>query len=129
MPWDRAITSTLYTTDRERRLLQEIALGIGGWRIVESLGLDVEVCHLNEGHAAMVVLARARNFMLARKTTFEEALWATRPGNVFTTHTPVDAAFDRFDPDLFAHYVRPRPGNARDFSPAAHVPGTQKSRG
>ncbi|MGE5193344.1 MAG: alpha-glucan family phosphorylase [Deltaproteobacteria bacterium] len=104
-PWDRAITSTLYTTDRERRFLQEIALGIGGWLVVASLGLDVEVCHLNEGHAAMVVLARARSFMLRGQTTFEEALWATRPGNVFTTHTPVEVAFDRFDPDLFAHYA------------------------
>jgi len=108
-PWDRAITSTLYTTDPERRLLQEIALGIGGWRIIEALGLDVEVCHLNEGHAAMVVLARARNFMLRAKMAFEESLWATRPGNVFTTHTPVEAAFDRFDPDLLAHYAARAP--------------------
>ena len=109
IPWDRAITSTLYTTDGERRFLQEIALGIGGWLVVESLGLDVDVCHLNEGHAAMVVLARAASFMQRTRTTFEEALWATRPGNVFTTHTPVEAAFDRFDPKMFAHYAARMP--------------------
>ncbi len=104
-PWDRAITSTLYTTDRERRLLQEIVLGIGGWRVIESLGLDVDVCHLNEGHAAFAVLARAHSFMRRAGATFEESLRATRPGNVFTTHTPVDAAFDRFEPELLAHYA------------------------
>lgn len=103
--WDRAITSTLYTPDPERRFLQEIALGLGGWRIIEELGLDVEVCHLNEGHAAFVVLARARSFMQKEGVEFAEALTATRAGNVFTTHTPVDAAFDRFAPELFAHYV------------------------
>jgi starch phosphorylase len=104
-PWDRVITATLYTTERERRLLQEMVLGVGGWLIIESLGLDVEVCHLNEGHAAMAVLARARSFAQRTGTTFEESLRATRPGNVFTTHTPVEAAFDRFDPDLLTHYA------------------------
>lgn len=102
--WDRAITSTLYTTDRERRFLQEISLGIGGWLVIQALGLNVDVCHLNEGHAAMVVLARARTFMQQNNATFEESLWATRSGNVFTTHTPVEAGFDRFDPALLAHY-------------------------
>ncbi len=108
-PGDRAITATLYTTDRERRFLQEVVLGLGGWRIIESLGLDIEVCHLNEGHAAMVVLARAESFMRSAQVRFEESLWATRLGNVFTTHTPVEAAFDRYDPALVAHYAAPVP--------------------
>ena len=95
-PWDRAITSTLYTTDAERRLLQEIALGIGGWRIVESLGLAVEVCHLNEGHAAMVILAGARSFMQRTRTTFEESLWASRESQTHGTTNSGTCWFLRF---------------------------------
>ena len=105
-PWDRAITAHLYAAGQETRLLQELVLGVGGWRLVEKLGLEPEVCHLNEGHAAFAVLARAQSF--ARKTglPFSDALRATRAGNVFTTHTPVDAAFDRFPPALLAKYAR-----------------------
>ncbi len=69
---------------------------MGGWRLVQALGLGVEVCHLNEGHAAFVVIERARQFMARHETTFREALWATRAGNVFTTHTAVPAGFDTF---------------------------------
>ena len=65
-------------------------------RMLEALGLDVDICHLNEGHAAFVVVERARHFMQRHGTTFREALWATRAGNVFTTHTAVPAGFDAF---------------------------------
>jgi starch phosphorylase len=70
------------------------------------LGLHPEVCHLNEGHAAFVVLARARSFMEEHNQPFETALAATRAGNLFTTHTAVEAGFDRFHPDLIAKYLR-----------------------
>jgi starch phosphorylase len=106
-PWDRGITSTLYASARESRLLQELVLGVGGWRLLRRLGIEVEVCHLNEGHAAFAVVARAADFSLSHSIPFAAALRATRAGTVFTTHTPVEAAFDRFDPALVRHVTRP----------------------
>jgi starch phosphorylase len=105
-PVDRGITGKLYDTGTEIRLLQEIVLGVGGWRVVEALALEVEICHMNEGHAAFAVLERARSYMRRSGLSFWEALWATRPGNLFTTHTPVAAGFDRFPADLLAKYAR-----------------------
>jgi starch phosphorylase len=101
----RGITSQLYGGDAEMRLKQEIVLGIGGWRLLATLGLKPEVCHLNEGHAAFAVLERARAYMTAHKTSFDLALTVTRAGNVFTTHTAVTAGFDRFAPDLMHKYL------------------------
>ncbi len=99
-PARRGITSELYGGGQELRLNQELVLGIGGWRLLQALGITPEVCHLNEGHAAFVVLERARAFMEATKQPFGAALTATRAGNIFTTHTAVDAGFDRFPPAL-----------------------------
>ena len=104
-PWDRAITANLYAPGQERRLIQEIVLGIGGWQALEMMGIEPDVCHLNEGHAAFVILARAYSFMLKNGCSPSVALWATRAGNVFTTHTPVEAGFDRFDRDLIRKYA------------------------
>ncbi len=104
-PTDRGITSKLYGGGQELRLVQEIALGIGGWRVINALGLDIDVCHLNEGHAAFVTLERARNFMQNNNVDFWQALWSTRAGNVFTTHTPVTAGFDTFEPELILKYA------------------------
>ena len=101
---DRGITSKLYGGGEEMRLVQEIVLGIGGWRLIEALRLEIDICHLNEGHAAFVTLERARCFMEQQQVDFRQALWATRPGNLFTTHTPVAAGFDTFSPDLLAKY-------------------------
>jgi len=105
-PWDRAITANLYAPGLERRLIQEIVLGIGGWQVLEKLGIEPEVCHLNEGHAAFVVLARAYSFMKKAGCSLAAALWATRAGNVFTTHTPVEAGFDHFDRALVDKYAK-----------------------
>ncbi|MEJ2699132.1 MAG: alpha-glucan family phosphorylase, partial [Desulfuromonadales bacterium] len=105
-PVDRGITGKLYGGGQEMRLVQEITLGIGGWRIIQALALDVEVCHLNEGHAAFVTLERARTFMQRHHLTFREALWATRPGNLFTTHTPVAAGFDTYSRELIEKYAQ-----------------------
>ena len=105
-PADRGITGQLYGGGKETRLAQEIVLGIGGWRTLEALGIKPCVCHLNEGHAALVTLERARAFMRDHGVGFWEALWTTRAGNVFTTHTPVAAAFDTFPVDLLAQYGR-----------------------
>lgn len=104
-PAARAITSELYGGGPERRLQQELVLGIGGWRLLRALDLEPEVCHLNEGHAAFAVLERARCFATDHGCSFEVALSATRAGNIFTTHTPVEAGFDRFAPELVAHYL------------------------
>ncbi len=103
----RGITSELYGGDAEMRLKQEMVLGIGGWRLLRALGLQPEVCHLNEGHAAFAVLERARSYMVDHKTSFDLAMTVTRPGNLFTTHTAVAAGFDRFDPELMRKYLRP----------------------
>ena len=102
----RGISSELYGGDSEMRLKQEIVLGIGGWRLLRALGLQPEVCHLNEGHAAFAVLERARSYMEDHKTSFDLALTVTRSGNLFTTHTAVAAGFDRFDPELMRKYLR-----------------------
>jgi starch phosphorylase len=104
-PVDQAITAELYGGGQEMRLLQEIVLGIGGWRLLEALEVKPEICHLNEGHAAFVALERIRTFQEEYRVTFEAALWATRAGNVFTTHTPVSAGFDRFSPELIDQYL------------------------
>lgn len=104
-PPHRGITSELYGGDSELRLKQELILGIGGWRLLMALGIKPEVCHLNEGHAAFAVLERASCFMKEHQVPFDVALAATRPGNLFTTHTAVPAGFDRFSPALVEQYL------------------------
>jgi glycogen phosphorylase len=104
-PVHRGITSELYGGGPELRLKQEMLLGIGGWRLFAELGIRPEVCHLNEGHAALAVLERARSFMQESGQPFEVALAVTRAGNVFTTHTAVAAGFDRFSPALIDQYL------------------------
>ena len=104
-PARRGITSELYGGGPELRLNQELVLGIGGWRLLNALGIKPEVCHLNEGHAAFAVLERARTFMEETGQPFEVALASTRAGNLFTTHTPVAAGFDRFAPALIEQYL------------------------
>lgn len=106
-PSDRGITNQLYGGDREMRLQQEMALGIGGWRALTALGLRPQVCHLNEGHAAFAVLERARSLAAEAGCTFWEALAASATGNVFTTHTPLPAGFDLFPPELIARCFAP----------------------
>jgi len=101
----RGITSELYGGDAEMRLKQEIVLGIGGWRLLRAVGIEPEVCHLNEGHAAFAVLERARCYMESHKKPFDLAMNVTRAGNIFTTHTAVTAGFDHFDPDLIRKYL------------------------
>jgi glycogen phosphorylase len=104
-PAHRGITSELYGGGPELRLKQEMLLGIGGWRLLAALGIQPEVCHLNEGHAAFAVLERAHKFMQENALPFDAALAATRAGNLFTTHTAVAAGFDRFTPALIEQYL------------------------
>ncbi len=104
-PIVRGITNELYGGGLEMRIKQELLLGIAGWRMLRTLGIDPEVCHLNEGHAAFAVLERALGFMKSTGQPFEVALQITRAGNLFTTHTPVEAGFDRFPPNLTWLYL------------------------
>jgi starch phosphorylase len=104
-PAHRGITSELYGGGPELRLMQEMLLGIGGWRLLRALGLQPEICHLNEGHAAFAVLERALNFMEETGQPFEVALAVTRAGNLFTTHTAVAAGLDHFAPALIGQYL------------------------
>src|SRR5262245_61339967 len=94
-PWDRELSARLYGGDRETRVQQEIVLGIGGVRALKALGSDPAVFHLNEGHAAFVVLQRIRD-LIEHGHTFEDALEEIRSTTVFTTHTPVPAGHDAF---------------------------------
>jgi starch phosphorylase len=105
LPSHRGITAELYGGDENVRLKQEIVLGIGGWRLLRALDLHPEVCHLNEGHAAFLALERARSWMEDNHKPFDLALTVTRAGNLFTTHTPVAAGFDRFAPDQIDRYL------------------------
>jgi len=105
IPAHRGITSELYGGGPELRLTQELLLGIGGWRLLGALGIQPEVCHLNEGHAAFAVLERARDCMDKTGQPFDVALAVTRVGNLFTTHTAVAAGFDCFAPALIEQYL------------------------
>jgi len=101
---DRMITSSLYGGDRELRIRQEIMLGIGGLKALSAIGITPTVCHMNEGHAAFMALERIRELRSEKNMTFDEALEATRAGNVFTIHTPVKAALDEFRVELMDKY-------------------------
>jgi starch phosphorylase len=94
-PWDRELTARLYGGDREIRIQQEIVLGIGGVRALKAMGSAPAVWHLNEGHAAFVVLQRIRD-MIEGGESFETALAELRRTTIFTTHTPVPAGHDAF---------------------------------
>lgn len=104
--WDRALTHTLYGGEEYHRLCQEIILGIGGVRMLEALGYEIDRYHMNEGHAALLTLellgeAASR---AGRSEAGPEDIEAVRSRCVFTTHTPVPAGHDQFPMDL-AHRV------------------------
>jgi len=101
---DRMITSSLYGGDRELRIRQEIMLGIGGMKALVAMGIIPTVCHMNEGHAAFMALERIRDLRSSKNMTFDEAVEATRAGNVFTIHTPVKAGLDEFRVELMDKY-------------------------
>lgn len=105
-PADRELTGELYGAAPEYKLRQQILLGAGGNRALEALGLEPTVYHLNEGHAAFVALDRLRQFRRAGRSPYA-ALAAVRRSTIFTTHTPVPAGHDRFDPKLLWRYLAP----------------------
>ncbi|MGQ0658222.1 MAG: alpha-glucan family phosphorylase [Chromatiales bacterium] len=102
---DRLITQQLYGGDRHMRIQQELLLGVGGVRALRAINLAPTVWHINEGHAAFLVLERVREFVLAGME-FGAALERTAAGTVFTTHTPVAAGHDIFEHDMISEYFR-----------------------
>ncbi|MBI3525744.1 MAG: alpha-glucan family phosphorylase [Betaproteobacteria bacterium] len=100
---DRNITHRLYGGDRSTRIEQEIVLGIGGVRALRELNIQPSVWHINEGHAAFLILERIQG-MFAQGLSFDGALEAVAVNTVFTTHTPVPAGHDHFPEDMIKNY-------------------------
>jgi starch phosphorylase len=103
----RSITDRLYVPEPDRRLRQEIVLGIGGVRALRALGVNAGVFHLNEGHSFLCAIERIRELRASRQMTLEEARLVARAGIVFTTHTPVAAGSDYFEPALVSDLLGP----------------------
>jgi glycogen phosphorylase len=106
-PEDRELTSQLYGGDRRVRIRQELLLGVGGFRALRAMGITPGVLHLNEGHSAFAVLEAIRTRMEEEELTFEQAAPRVSRELVFTTHTPVPAGHDRFDPGLIEEHLGP----------------------
>lgn len=105
LPEDRSITHHLYGGDWDNRLKQELLLGVGGVRLLNAIGVESDVYHCNEGHAAFLSLERAYNFIEKYDLSFSEALEAVRSSALFTTHTPVPAGHDAFDEGMIRQYM------------------------
>jgi starch phosphorylase len=103
----RDITARLYAGQSDTRLAQEVLLGIGGIKVLYALGILPDVCHLNEGHCAFAALERVSMIMDRFQLDFEAAFQINLRSTVFTTHTPVAAGHDMFDPKLVAPYLTP----------------------
>jgi len=110
LPEDRSVTHQLYGGDWENRLKQELLLGIGGIRALRALGIDSEVYHCNEGHAAFIGLERIREYVQNKGLSFAEALEVVRASSLYTTHTPVAAGHDAFPEDMLRTYISHYPG-------------------
>ena len=104
---DRAITSHLYGGTEDTRVRQEILLGVGGLRALSAVGIEPDVCHLNEGHSAFLAIEQVRRRVCDDGLDFATACASARARNVFTTHTPVPAGNDVFQRDHVGEYLRP----------------------
>ncbi len=103
---DRKITAELYGGDKEMRIQQEILLGMGGVKALKAVGTPFCVCHLNEGHSAFSGLERIKSLIRDEQLKFYEALEVVKSSSVFTTHTPVEAGIDLFEPELIGKYFK-----------------------
>jgi len=101
----RNITAQLYGGDQRNRIRQELLLGIGGFRALLAMGFEPAVCHINEGHAAFLCIARLEYLMKNKGLTFEQALEVVPRCSVFTTHTPVPAGNEYFPLDLLRPHL------------------------
>jgi len=107
--YDRSITHQLYGGDWENRLKQEIMLGIGGIEALKKLGIQKQVYHCNEGHAALINAQRLADYIADSGLKFSEALEVVRSSSLYTVHTPVPAGHDSFDEALFGKYMSDYP--------------------
>jgi starch phosphorylase len=115
-PWDRELSAKLYGGGQDTRLQQEIVLGLGGVLALRTLGLTPAVWHLNEGHAAFVILQRLRDF-LASGRSWDDALAEVRRTTVFTTHTPVPAGHDAFPFHMVEQHLSSSWGSMNGHAP------------
>lgn len=102
---DRSVTHQLYGGDWENRFKQELLLGVGGIRALTEMGIEADVYHCNEGHAAFLNMERLRILVQEHGLTFNQALEVVRSSSLFTTHTPVPAGHDSFSEDLMRTYI------------------------
>ena len=105
LPEDRQVTFHLYGGDWENRLKQELLLGVGGIRALRKLGINPQIYHCNEGHAAFTGLERLHEYIQGENLEFGEAMELVRASSLFTTHTPVPAGHDAFDEGLLRKYI------------------------
>ncbi|MBO7191583.1 MAG: alpha-glucan family phosphorylase [Elusimicrobiaceae bacterium] len=105
-PAQRAITEKLYGGDRENRIRQEVVLGIGGVKALTAMGIKPTVYHINEGHSAFLLFQRIIDFMQNENLTFGQSCEKVWASSVFTTHTPVIAGNEHFDPVLVRKYMQ-----------------------
>jgi len=103
----REITCRLYAGDKEMRIRQEMLLGVGGIRALATIGVSPAVCHMNEGHSAFLALERTRQMMGKHGLNFDEAREIVSASTIFTTHTPVPAGIDTFEPAMVESYLAP----------------------
>ncbi|GAB6181666.1 alpha-glucan family phosphorylase [Desulfotomaculum defluvii] len=101
---DRLLTSKLYGGGQDTRICQEIILGIGGVKALRQLGIAPTAWHINEGHAAFIILERMRE-LIQNNIPFVTAKEAVRTSTIFTTHTPVPAGHDVFDAGMIDSYL------------------------
>ncbi len=110
---DRVITHHLYGGDSHNRMKQEMVLGVGGMRALEAMGIEQNIYHLNEGHAALLGFERLHQLIQKNNYTFEEALEIVRSSSLFTTHTPVPAGHDTFPESMVMSYMGHYPSRLR----------------
>ncbi len=106
-PYARALTDGLYPADREKRILQEMLLGVGGIQALSAAGCLPNIYHLNEGHSAFLIAARLNHLMANESLSFSQAKAVIKASTVFTTHTPVVAGNENYPVETVKKYLGP----------------------
>jgi glycogen phosphorylase len=101
----RDITNELYVADKDKRIQQEIVLGLGGIKALSLLNIKPNIYHINEGHSAFLIIARLQKLIAEEKLSFSEARELIRASTVFTTHTPVIAGNEHFESKMVKKYL------------------------
>lgn len=104
-PEFRDISNYLYVADKEKRIQQEILLGIGGYRLLKKLKINPKIYHLNEGHSAFLLIERLIDLITNENLKFDEAFMLIKLSSIFTTHTPVEAGNENFPINMIRKYL------------------------